>query len=247
MSRTQLIEFGPPVGARVVFTDRHGGVSQAPYDAGQPRRPRRRRPRRGRREPRPRRGAAPGRARLRPRGSGSARCTAPTWCAVDAPLGARARRRRRRSPRPSGLPLAVLTADCAPIALVGDGAVGGRPRRLAGLEAGRDRARRSPRSARSRPARSAPCSGRASTPRATSSAPISSTGSSPASAPTVAARTADGQPALDVPAAVRVALAPRRRRRRSTTSTCAPPTSPDHFSYRRDGVTGRQAMVVVRA
>ena len=39
---------------------------------------------------------------------------------------------------------------------------------------------------------------------------------------------------------------PGRRGRTSPTSTCAPSSSPDHFSHRRDGVTGRQAVVVVR-
>ena len=76
----------------------------------------------------------------------------------------------------------------------------GRARRLAGPRAGRDRGGGRRRCARSAPARSARSSGRASTRRATSSAPTTSTGSSTGFGPTVAGRTADGAPALDIPA-----------------------------------------------
>ena len=87
--------------ARVVFTDRHGGVSAAPYDTAEPRRPRRRRPRRGRREPPPRLGGAPRRVGADPDrvGRGSARCTATRSCASRAAPDDGARRRRRRHHR----------------------------------------------------------------------------------------------------------------------------------------------------
>lgn len=63
--------------------------------------------------------------------------------------------------------------------------------------------------------------------------------------PEVAARTATGAPAFDVPAAVRSAL-----ERAGVTEIhdvdVSSAASPDHFSYRRDGATGRQAVVVMR-
>ena len=144
-----------------------------------------------------------------------------------------------------GLPLAVLTADCAPIALARDDAVGvvhaGWRGLLAGVvEAGVDAVRRRDPGAvgprRSRSVHRAP--------RSTSSAPPISTGVVERLGPAVAARTADGRPALDIPAAVRAALA------RAGVTDCddggvCTAESADHFSYRRDATTGRQALVVV--
>jgi copper oxidase (laccase) domain-containing protein len=63
--------------------------------------------------------------------------------------------------------------------------------------------------------------------------------------PEVRARTAAGTPALDLAAGVRAAL-----RRVDVTDVVdldlCTASSPDYFSHRRDGTTGRQAMVVVR-
>jgi len=63
--------------------------------------------------------------------------------------------------------------------------------------------------------------------------------------PSVAGRTDAGTPAFDLPAAVDAALREAGVRERATWGVCTA-ASPDHFSYRRDGVTGRQAVVVVR-
>ena len=62
---------------------------------------------------------------------------------------------------------------------------------------------------------------------------------------TVAGRTATGAPALDVPAAVRAALRATGVDDLDDVGVCTA-ESPDYFSYRRDGETGRQAMFVVR-
>ena len=43
-----------------------------------------------------------------------------------------------------------------------------------------------------------------------------------------------------------VKLSPEQMQLRSAAVGVCTAASPDHFSYRRDGVTGRQAMVVVR-
>jgi copper oxidase (laccase) domain-containing protein len=61
---------------------------------------------------------------------------------------------------------------------------------------------------------------------------------------TVAATTDHGAPAFDLPAAVRVALARAGVDDLTDLDVCTA-SSPDHFSYRRDGVTGRQAVVAV--
>lgn len=63
--------------------------------------------------------------------------------------------------------------------------------------------------------------------------------------PEVASVTDTGTPALDIPTAVRVSLARAGVDDLTDVGVCTA-TSPDHFSHRRDGVTGRQAVVVVR-
>jgi copper oxidase (laccase) domain-containing protein len=60
----------------------------------------------------------------------------------------------------------------------------------------------------------------------------------------VEARTSDGLLALDIPAAVRVALDRVGVTEVHDVDVCTI-TSPDHFSDRRDGTTGRQALVAV--
>jgi copper oxidase (laccase) domain-containing protein len=61
----------------------------------------------------------------------------------------------------------------------------------------------------------------------------------------VAGRTSAGTPALDVPRAVRVALERGGVDDITDLGICTA-ASNEHFSHRRDGVTGRQAVVVVR-
>jgi YfiH family protein len=61
----------------------------------------------------------------------------------------------------------------------------------------------------------------------------------------VCATTKTGRPAFDLPAAVRVALGRAGVDELDDVDVCTA-CSPDHFSHRRDGVTGRQALVAVR-
>jgi hypothetical protein len=60
----------------------------------------------------------------------------------------------------------------------------------------------------------------------------------------VASHTADGAPALDVPLAVRRSLERVGIDVLDDVDVCTA-ASPDYFSYRRDGTTGRQAVVAV--
>jgi YfiH family protein len=61
----------------------------------------------------------------------------------------------------------------------------------------------------------------------------------------VRARTADGAPALDLRAGVRVALDAAGVDEHTDIDVCTY-ASDAHFSHRRDGVTGRQALIVTR-
>ena len=150
-----------------------------------------------------------------------------------------------------GLPLVVMTADCAPIALVAfdeeDGtalAVGvvhaGWQGLLAGVvEAGVAALR----ALHDGPVRAwlGPCihAGRYEFGEAALAPLVGRFG------PTVASHTEWSTPALDVPAAVQVALREAGVAQVVDVDVCTA-ASPDHFSHRRDGVTGRQAVVVVR-
>ena len=62
--------------------------------------------------------------------------------------------------------------------------------------------------------------------------------------PEVRGRTADGLPALDVAGVVRAALARSGVTDFEDVGVCTAASS-DHFSHRRDGTTGRQALVAV--
>lgn len=144
-----------------------------------------------------------------------------------------------------GLPLVVLTADCAPIALACDDAVGvvhagwpGLRHRV--IEAAVDRLRRIGHG-RVRAALG-PCIHPADYEFGAEHLErlVAELG------PEVASRTTGGAPAFDVPGAVRGALA-RAGVRELDVLDVSTAASPDHFSYRRDGVTGRQAVVVMRA
>jgi YfiH family protein len=142
------------------------------------------------------------------------------------------------------LPLVVLVADCAPVALVAPGAVAVAHAGWAGLELGvLERAVETVRREGGDPVRAVlgPCIHPA---RYEFGADllerlVARLG------PEVAARTAEGTPALDIPAAVRAALACAGVDDVDDVDVCTA-GSADHFSARRDGVTGRQAVVVVR-
>ncbi len=142
-----------------------------------------------------------------------------------------------------GRALTVLTADCAPLALVTDDALAvvhaGWVGLLAGvIEAGVARVR----AAGPGPVRAAlgPCihAGHYAFGAADLARVVAAYG------PAVEGRTADGQPALDLPAGVRAALERAGVTELHDVDVCTA-GSPDHFSYRRDGETGRQALVAV--
>jgi YfiH family protein len=144
----------------------------------------------------------------------------------------------------TGLPLVVLVADCAPVALVAPGAIGVVHAGWAGLEQGViARAVEDLRRRGGGPVRAVlgPCVhptnyefgaellGRL----------VNRFGSE------VAALTSAGQPALDVPRCVRVALDVAGVGDFHDVGICTA-ASPDYFSARAEGITGRQAVVVVR-
>jgi YfiH family protein len=226
--------------ARVVFTDRHGGVSQGPYESAnladhvgddseavaQ------------------NRALAAGRAGM---GNpedwvGVRQVHGNEVVRVDAPLGT-VPAADASVTTAVGLPLVILTADCAPLAIVADGAVAAVHAGWAGLEAGViERAVDELRTIAPGPMRAVlgPCIHPA---RYEFGADllhrlVARFGD------TVAARTATGSPALDVPAAVRAALQTAGVDELDDVGVCTAASS-DYFSYRRDGDTGRQAMLVV--
>ncbi len=142
------------------------------------------------------------------------------------------------------LPLVVLTADCAPVALVAAGAIGVVHAGWPGLEAGViGRAVTAMRELVDGPVQAilGPCVHPA---RYEFGADLL-TRLVDRLGPTVASRTASGALALDIPAAVGVALREAGVDRLDDVGVCTA-ESADHFSYRRDGTTGRQAVVVMR-
>src|SRR6185436_15884745 len=142
-----------------------------------------------------------------------------------------------------GVPLAVLTADCAPVALACDDAIGIVHAGHRGLEHGVIEAAVAALRATGRgPVRAylGPCIrpahyefGAADLARL-----VTRFG------PGVEGRTRTGQPAFDVPAAVRRALEECGVDAFDDSGVCTA-GSADHFSYRRDGITGRQATIAV--
>lgn len=141
-----------------------------------------------------------------------------------------------------GVPLVVLTADCAPIALACDDAVAVVHAGWAGLLSGVVEAGvRALRAAGHGPVRAfvGPC---ISPDRYEFGADdlgrlVARYG------PTLASTTYDGRPALDLPAGVRAALAGEGVTDVDDAGRCTA-SSPELYSHRRDGVTGRQALVV---
>jgi copper oxidase (laccase) domain-containing protein len=142
-----------------------------------------------------------------------------------------------------GLPVAIVTADCAPIALACDGAVGvvhaGHRGLLAGvIPAAVDALRALGRG--DVHALLAPCI----------RAPRYEFGERDlahlvdAFGPDVASTTEWGTPALDLAAGVRIALERAGVHTFDDTGICTSASS-DYFSYRRDGETGRQATIMM--
>jgi YfiH family protein len=164
---------------------------------------------------------------------------------LDGPTGADRPVADALVTRTRGLPLAVVTADCAPIALASDDAIavvhaGHRGLLLGVIEAALE-ALRAVGHGRVR-ALLGPCvrASRYEFGSADLALLVDAFG------PDVAARTDWGTPAFDLPAAVHIALA-RGGVEPSDISDAAQCTSAsaDFFSYRRDGVTGRQATIAV--
>jgi YfiH family protein len=142
-----------------------------------------------------------------------------------------------------GLPLAVIAADCAPIALACDDAVGVVHAGHRGLELGViEAAVAALRAIGNGPVRAylGPCiqPARYEFGEHDLARLVARLG------PEVAGRTADGRPALDIPAAVRRALAASTVDAFDDANVCTA-ASDAHYSYRRDGLTGRQATIVV--
>jgi copper oxidase (laccase) domain-containing protein len=147
--------------------------------------------------------------------------------------------------RLDGVPLVVLTADCAPIAIADDLAVGVVHAGWKGLETGVVAAAVAAlREIGRGPVRAVvgPCIraahyefGRADLDRL-----VARFG------PDLEGRTAAGRPALDVAAGVRIAFAEVGVTDVVDPGTCTAADPARWFSHRRDGTTGRQAVVVVQ-
>lgn len=143
-----------------------------------------------------------------------------------------------------GVPLVILTADCAPIALATDDAIAVVHAGWVGLLAGViDEAVTRLRGIGHGDVRAVlgPCihPARYEFGRDDLDRVIAQFG------PEVEGRTNDGKLALDLPTAVRRALLAAGVRAFDDVDVCTA-TSPDHYSHRRDGETGRQALVMVR-
>jgi YfiH family protein len=142
-----------------------------------------------------------------------------------------------------GTPLVVLTADCAPLALACDDAAAVVHAGWAGLLAGVvEEAVARLRAIGNGDIRAmlGPCvhAERYEFGRADLGRVVARLG------PSVEARTEAGAPALDLPAGVRAALLGVGVSSFEDVDVCTA-ASPDYFSHRREGETGRQALVVV--
>lgn len=143
--------------------------------------------------------------------------------------------------------LAILTADCGPLALVAEGATAAVHAGWRGVAAGVVEAAVASTAAAASIANGPgditavlgpcvhPCCYEFSP---TDLAPLVA-----AYGPEVEGRTRAGRPALDLPAAIRAALRRAGVGRIETVETCTACSS-DHFSHRRDGRTGLQVMLV---
>jgi YfiH family protein len=237
-----IVEFTAP-GVRVVFTDRHGGASAAPYDSlnlgdhvGD--------------DP----AVVTANRELLAACVPGAPADPADWVwlrqvhghevvTVDRPP-AEVPEADAAVTTTVGLPLVVLTADCAPVALAGPGGVAVVHAGWPGLEQGvLGRAVDALRAVAPGPVAAwlGPCvhPERYEFGADLLARLVDRLG------PEVASTTATGTPALDIPAAVRVSLTRAGVEQVTDVGVCTA-ASPDHFSHRRDGVTGRQAVVVTR-
>ena len=138
--------------------------------------------------------------------------------------------------------LAILTADCGPLALIAPGATGAVHAGWRGLAAGVVEAavaRTRALAAGDVTAVLGPCVH----PCCYEFSPSDLAPLVARYGPAVESRTRDGRPALDLPAAIRAALDRAGVRDVEDLSTCTA-CSPNHFSHRRDGRTGLQVMLV---
>jgi hypothetical protein len=234
----EIVALGP---AQVWCTDRRGGVSAGPYESANV----------GDHVADDPHAVAANRARI----AAAAGLVAPArWVWLDQvhgvhvhvasePTGAQPPEADAAVTATRGLPLAVVTADCAPVALSCDDAIGVVHAGHRGLEHGVvEAAVAKLREIGSGPVRAylGPCIrperyefGAADLARL-----VAHFG------PGVEGRTHEGRPALDVPAAVRIALERCGVEAVDDSGVCTA-GSADHFSYRRDGVTGRQATIAL--
>lgn len=141
-----------------------------------------------------------------------------------------------------GLPLAILVADCVPIALATQHAVGAVHAGWKGLEAG---------VVANAVSALGPGDVRALVGPSINACHYAFGEDDLARlaerfGPGVVSRTVDGKPALDLPAAVVAALAEVGVHDVATAAPCTADAPDRYFSHRRDGVTGRQAMIVVK-
>ena len=227
--------------ARVVFTDRHGGVSSAPYDTANL----------SDRSADDASAVAENRDRL------AHRVAVPLpdhwgWLrqvhsadvvVVDAPAAGEAPLGDAAVTACVALPLVVLVADCAPIALACDDAIGVVHAGWQGLLAGVvEHAVAELRAIGTGDVRAliGPCihPARYEFGRRDLDRVVARLGRG------VEARTDQGTPALDLPAGVRSALTRAGVTIVDDVDVCTA-TSVDHFSHRRDGETGRQALVAI--
>jgi YfiH family protein len=228
--------------ARVAFTDRHGGVSLPPFDTANL-------------------GFATGddpaavtenRRRVARELGDAPDAQAWAWArqvhgsrviTVDAPgSGGDADALVTTEP---GIALVVLAADCAPIAVVAGSAVAAVHCGWRGLLAGVvESAVQRVRELGAGPVRAVvgPCISPAHYEFGADALEKMTHRMGPA----VGARTEEGAPALDLRAGVGVALTAAGVDDRSDVDVCTY-TSADHFSHRRDGITGRQALIVTRS
>jgi polyphenol oxidase len=229
-------------GVRVVFTDRHGGVSAPPYDTANL-------------------GLATGdnpsavaenRRRVAEALGGDAG-DAERWASVrqvhggdvvEAAGPGRAGDADALVTTSSDLPLLVLVADCAPVALVAGSAIAAVHVGWRGLLAGVvPRAVHVVRERGHGPVRAVvgPCISAAHYEfGARELADLTSR-----LGPAVESRTVEGAPAMDLRAGVRAALEAAGVDACSDVDVCTY-ASGAYFSHRRDGVTGRQALIVTR-
>jgi YfiH family protein len=232
-------------GAEILFSDRTGGVSAPPFDTANAGYGRGDDPARVD-ENRVRIGAGLGGPAADPR----------RWIALHQVHGATVYAADERGPtngRPApradaavsaepGAVLSVLTADCGPVALVAPGVVAAVHAGWRGLAAGViEAAVAEVRRRTDGPVRAVvgPCIH----PECYEFSPADLQPIVDRLGPEAAGTTAAGRPALDVPRAIRLALAGAGVTDVDDVDVCTA-CSPDHFSHRRDGRTGLQAMLV---